>query len=304
MQKFLFKTEICLNEDFKNVGYDRNGFRSLRWLDDQSSDILYTYLDAKPVTENIYVSELGDYIKAYSIFTRTKKSNHKNDNDSNPVLYALKNEKRWRFESDFNKKQFWNRFSLLLQNFLFDHKNEFDTTIVIPSSNRLNKEIIDEIEKYAVEVGIKNIIRGGLRTIPTDVVRERVLQHNSFFQRYWKDLWIEKMDELDEYLYEMDDKKNGLFEYHMITDINLRKSIIHTLEVDKSRIHQYKEHINNKNILLVDDSITLGQSIRNAIFAITQAYVPKSISILTMFSKLYYDIDDKYCPYNGTYYEN
>ena len=91
------------------------------------------------------------------------------------------------------------------------------------------------------------------------------------------------MDELDEYLYEMDDKNNGLFKYHMITDINLRKSIIHTLEVDKSRIHQYKEHINNKNILLVDDSITLGQSIRNAIFAITQAYVPKSISILTMF---------------------
>ena len=59
-----------------------------------------------------------------------------------------------------------------------------------------------------------------------------------------------------------------------------------------------------KNILLIDDSITLGQSIRNAIFAITQAYVPKSISILTMFSKLYYDIDDKYCPYNGTYYED
>ena len=78
MQKFLFKTEICLNEDFKNVGYDRNGFRSLRWLDDQSRDILYTHLDAKPVTENIYVSEIGDYIKAYSIFTRTKKSNHKN----------------------------------------------------------------------------------------------------------------------------------------------------------------------------------------------------------------------------------
>ena len=242
MQKFLFKTETCLNEDFKNVGYDRNGFRSLRWLDDQSRDILYTYLDTKPVTENIYVSELGDYIKAYSIFTRTKKSNHKNDNDSNPVLYALKNEKRWRFESDFNKKQFWNRFSLLLQNFLFDHKDEFDTTIVIPSSNRLNKEIVDEIEKYAVEVGIKNIIRGGLRTIPTDVVRERVLQHNSFFQRYWKDSWIEKMDELDEYLYEMDERNNGLFKYHMITDINLRKSIIHTLEVDKSRIHQYKEH--------------------------------------------------------------
>ena len=72
-------------------------------------------------------------------------------------------------------------FSLLLHNFLFDHKNEFDTTIVIPSSNHLNKEIVDEIEKYAVEVGIRNIIRGGLRTIPTDVVRERVLQYNSFF---------------------------------------------------------------------------------------------------------------------------
>ena len=78
MQKFLFKTETSLNKDFKNVSYDKNGFRSLRWLDDQSSDILYTYLDAKPSTENIYVSEIGDYIKAYSIFIRTKKSNHKN----------------------------------------------------------------------------------------------------------------------------------------------------------------------------------------------------------------------------------
>ena len=66
----------------------------------------------------------------------------------------------------------------------------------------------------------------------------------------------------------------------------MRMSIINTLEIDKDYAFLYERYVNGKNVLIVDDSITYGQSIRNAIHAIAQAYVPKSVSVLTMFSRL------------------
>ena len=85
----------------------------------------------------------------------------------------------------------------------------------------------------------------------------------------------------------MDNENNGLFKYHLIDDKDMRLSIINTLEIDKDYAFLYERYVNGKNVLIVDDSITYGQSIRNAIHAIAQAYVPKSVSVLTMFSQFW-----------------
>jgi pyrimidine operon attenuation protein/uracil phosphoribosyltransferase len=63
--------------------------------------------------------------------------------------------------------------------------------------------------------------------------------------------------------------------------VNVYNTMTTNKEVD------YSTNINDKNVLIIDDSITKGQSIHNAIKAISNTYHPHSISILTMFSQLY-----------------
>ena len=51
----------------------------------------------------------------------------------------------------------------------------------------------------------------------------------------------------------------------------------------------YYKDINGKDILLIDDTLTFGQSIVESVNLILDAYTPKSITVLTMFSrKVYY----------------
>ena len=85
----------------------------------------------------------------------------------------------------------------------------------------------------------------------------------------------------------MDDENDGMFKYHIITDVRLRESILYTLDVDKDAAYIYASDVNNKNVIIIDDSIMKGQTIRNAIHALQDAYTPASVSVLTMFSRLY-----------------
>ena len=76
----------------------------------------------------------------------------------------------------------------------------------------------------------------------------------------------------------MDKYNDGYFKYHMIDNKSgLRKSIINTMEVDTNHSLLYRKNINDKNVLLVDDSITFGQSIKNAIHVLAEVYKPTSV---------------------------
>ena len=142
-----------------NEGFDREK-RVLTFTDD-NEHILNTSLDLKPTVGRIFSVDLNRYITTYSIFRRIKDTER--NGDANPVLYALKGENDWEFSSLYNRNMFWKRFKVLLKRFLNDHRNEFDTTIVIPSSNRLNSDFVKEIEKLAKEVGITHISNVGFK---------------------------------------------------------------------------------------------------------------------------------------------
>ena len=133
-----------------------------------------------------------------------------------------------------------------------------------------------------------HISDGGLKTMTIEDVEYNINREDSYFSKYWTNRgydWKDKYDDLEDIFRMVYDKNKGLFKYHSIpSDTGLRQSIIHTLEVDKKFIPIYSRYINNKHILLIDDSITFGQSIYNAIYAISYAYIPKSVSVLTMFS--------------------
>ena len=161
-----------------NEGFDVKGRRLI--FTDSHQKVLDTSFDGNPTVSQIPVDGLGD-VTVYSIFKRCQQND--SVGDSNPVLYALKKERGWDFADEENKKLFWYRFTQLLRRFLRDHSNEFDTTIVVPSSKRLNADIADEIRKIAKDVGIDHISSGGLYTVNAEEVCDAAWEENSYFRK-------------------------------------------------------------------------------------------------------------------------
>ena len=123
----------------------------------------------------------------------------------------------------------------------------------------------------------------------TDEIWDRCQHPDTYFYKFW----VNRTDDIEEIYKElgdaldvMDRECNGVFSYHRIPNQNLRKSLIDTLIADSERFEGYEKQINGADVVLVDDSITHGQSIRSAVNAIQTLYQPKSISVFTMFSKL------------------
>lgn len=252
---------------------------------DAHEDVLNTSFDGEPTVSKIRIPGVLNAITVYSIFKRCRRLGK--PGDSNPVLYALKKERQWSFKSEDDRRLFWNRFSALLKRFVMAHKGTFDTVIVVPSSKRLNGDIIDVIKQKATDAGINSICDGGLRTVSAESVLDAAYKEDSYFRKYWGVEFEDAYEELEDYVQKMEKENNGKFKYHIIDNPKMRKSVIHTLEIDDEYAFMYKDNINGKNIIIVDDSITHGQTLQNAIYAINMAYKPASISVLTMFSKLY-----------------
>jgi hypoxanthine-guanine phosphoribosyltransferase len=54
----------------------------------------------------------------------------------------------------------------------------------------------------------------------------------------------------------------------------------------ESEAIEYAPFINDKNILVLDDTIASGKTISEACKIIIESFTPKSITVITLFSKL------------------
>lgn len=59
-----------------------------------------------------------------------------------------------------------------------------------------------------------------------------------------------------------------------------------TFKLSISRYAEYANLINDKNVLLIDDTISRGQTIKETCSIIKYSYKPKSVSVLTLISPL------------------
>lgn len=60
-----------------------------------------------------------------------------------------------------------------------------------------------------------------------------------------------------------------------------------TFRLSNDYFAKYANKINGHNILIIDDTISRGQSTKEACHIMTDSYAPKSITVLTLLSKLY-----------------
>lgn len=214
--------------------------------------------------------------------------------DGNPLLYAFKNEKGFRFDSDNDKAQIKKDIHAILEKFVdqyFAAINGEVATIVIPSGNKLNDSFaewfIATVKKQGKRVKVYSDV---LDKLDTEVIRDEVLDDSrSDFNR-----WIGKMptakalkikQKLIGYLEDMDLNHGGTFSYHFVKDPEIRNHMSMSMKMSKTpSIAKEYGSINECHVLLLDDSVSRGASMREAYSLLVRHYHPKSITGLVLFS--------------------
>ena len=126
-----------------------------------------------------------------------------------------------------------------------------------------------------------------LTKITTEEIMEIASTPNSPFMEYYKNDIEGALMQLKTYLDKMDNERGGYFTRHFVTDNKMRNILTYTLKLSDDAVARYAKQIDGKDILLIDDSISRGQTIKEACKILSENYSPKSITVLTLFSKLY-----------------
>ena len=66
----------------------------------------------------------------------------------------------------------------------------------------------------------------------------------------------------------------------------MRDALDSTLKLSDDRFAEFANKINGQDILIIDDTISRGQTIKEVCQIISDSYAPKSITVLTLLSKL------------------
>lgn len=231
-----------------------------------------TSLDNNPTVDR----ELVQGVNVWSIFKRKQGLR----GDGNPLVYALKNEGGWHFRSQEDANAIEKQFHLIAEKFASMYP--IGVTIIIPSGNELNNHIAEVVMSKSENA---EIINGVICKLTTEEVDDIVLDFNSKFREFYKDEFNSKYYELGRYLDLMDKERNGYFSRHLIKNNQMREVLDSTLKLSDDRFAEFANKINGQHVLLVDDTISRGQTIKSACQIMRESYAPKSITVLTLLSR-------------------
>lgn len=216
-------------------------------------------------------------VQVWSIFKRKRGLR----GDGNPLVYALKGEGGWTFRDESDRTAIEQQFDAIATKFATMYP--IGVTILMPSGNELNTHIADVVMSKSKNA---ELIEGVICKLTTEEVDEIVLDFNSKFREFYKDEFSSKYYELGRYLDLMDKERNGYFSRHLIKNNQMRDVLDSTLKLSNDRFAEFANKINGQDILIIDDTISRGQSIKEACHIMTESYAPKSITVLTLLSKL------------------
>ena len=273
MAKNIIKiTERELNE-VVNEGIDFDPKTKTVAYNPSHEENVDTSLDNNPTIDR----ELVQGVNVWSIFKRKQGLR----GDGNPLVYALKNEGGWHFRSQEDANAIEKQFHLIAEKFASMYP--IGVTIIIPSGNELNNHIAEVVMSKSENA---ELINGVICKLTTEEVDDIVLDFNSKFREFYKDEFNSKYYELGRYLDSMDKERNGYFSRHLIKNSQMRNVLDSTLKLSDDRFAEFANKINGQDILIIDDTISRGQSIKEACQIMLESYAPKSITVLTLLSRL------------------
>ena len=216
-------------------------------------------------------------VEVWSIFKRKRGLR----GDGNPLIYALKGEDGWTFRSESDRIAIEQQFDKIATKFASIHP--IGVTILIPSGNELNAHIADVVMSKSKNA---ELIEGIICELTTEEVDDIVLDFNSKFREYYKENFNAAYFQLGDYLDQMDKERDGYFSRHLIKNKKMRDALDSTLKLSDDRFAEFANKINGQDILIIDDTISRGQTIKEVCQIISDSYAPKSITVLTLLSKL------------------
>jgi phosphoribosylpyrophosphate synthetase len=271
-KKIVRLTERELNK-VVNEGIDFNPKTKTVAYNPSHEENVDTSLDNNPTVDR----ELVQGVNVWSIFKRKQGLR----GDGNPLVYALKNEGGWHFRSQEDANAIEKQFHLIAEKFASMYP--IGVTIIIPSGNELNNHIAEVVMSKSENA---ELINGVICKLTTEEVDDIVLDFNSKFREFYKDEFNSKYYELGRYLDLMDKERNGYFSRHLIKNSQMRNVLDSTLKLSDDRFAEFANKINGQDILIIDDTISRGQSIKEACQIMLESYAPKSITVLTLLSRL------------------
>ena len=217
-------------------------------------------------------------VQVWSIFKRKRGLR----GDGNPLVYALKGEGGWTFRNERDRIAIERQFDAIATKFATMYP--VGVTILMPSGSELNMHIADVVMSKSRNA---ELIEGVICKLTTEEVDDIVLDFNSKFREFYKDEFNSKYYELGRYLDLMDKERNGYFSRHLVKNNQMRDVLDSTLKLSDDRFAEFANKINGQDVLIIDDTISRGQTIKEACQIMLESYAPKSITVLTLLSKLY-----------------
>ena len=209
-----------------------------------------------------------------SIFKRTSLTDINNaQRDGNPFIYALKNKNGWKFNITTSEiTKYIRRFLNICKKI----NNKYDTIIITPSASDINEKFMNVISKqvnadkiineYFVKLTKEEIIDDDL----IDIERIRNDYGNSFNK---------VMSEIHRSFRRM---KGETFEAKYVKKEYLK----YIKYIETNGDDDIRKYIDDKDILLLDDTISSGETVSQCINGILSNFIPKSITIITLLSKV------------------
>ena len=209
-----------------------------------------------------------------SIFKRTSLTDINNtQRDGNPFIYALKNKNGWKFNITSEEI---NKYIRRFLNVCKKINNKYDTIIITPSASELNEKFMKAISRqvdanniineYFVKLSKEEIIDDDL----IDIERIRYDYGNSFNK---------VMSEIHRSFRRM---KGETFEAKYVKKEYLK----YIKYIETNNDNDIRKYIDDKDILLLDDTISSGETVSQCINGILSNFIPKSITIITLLSKV------------------
>lgn len=235
------------------------------------------YIDISIKNNPTIGGEIVPGVQVWSIFKRKKGETRE---DGNPLVCALNGE-GWTFRSEEDRLAIEKQFNDIATKFAQIYP--IGVTIIIPSGNELNYHIAEMVMSKSKNA---ELLEGAICKLTTEEVNDIVLAKKSFFRQIYKDNFNAAYKQLCVYFEEMDEKRDGTFSRHFIQDSKMRNVLLNTLKVSPDRYAKDSKKINGQDILIIDDTISRGQSIKEACRIMMESYAPKSITVLTLSSGL------------------
>lgn len=269
-----------LNESFCNTNindFDNYIVEGIN-IDTNNKTVSLTDNHNKGIDFSLINNPVYDKFKDYdviSIFKRTKLYDITNtQRDGNPFIYALKNKNGWKFNiTNEEIYKYIKRFLSICKKI----NSTYDTIIITPSTSDINKKFMKVISK---QIKAKDIINEFFVKLSKEEIIDDDLINKEQIQNDYSSEYNKVLAEINRSFRRM---KGNSFEAKMMKKEYLKYIKYISTEYNDEDI---RSKIDDKDILILDDTISSGETISQCINGVLSNFIPKSITIITLLSKL------------------